>query len=304
MGAAQNGRLPDSALAPIPGGGRLLAAVAVTWLAIIAEVETLHGWTPRPTGPLDAYRPYGGSYYAQVETFLRRYSRTRIAGRPTKTWNGVTYWLRPGQAAAATPGTSNHGWACAVDVTGLGGFAGLRYRQFSAVASRYGWTNTEGRRIGEPWHWVDVGNAHLVANGLTTIGVVADVPTITAPDPITGGDMSLTQDQSDALNEIRGNSQAALNGIKGLISAIGTVDSGPLHTLRAGMDLSRAEHTNILNAVLGVANAVRGIRPGDVDEAALATALAPLLSSPALSTTDLARVAQAVADEQARRMTS
>lgn len=186
---ALNGRLPAASLSPIPGGGRLLSSVAVTWSAICAEVHRLHGWTPTPTGPLDSYRPYDGNYYAQVETFLRRYSRTRIAGRPTKVWNGVTYWLKAGQATAAVPGTSNHGWACAVDVTGLGGFTGTRYKQFAAVASRYGWTNAEGRSIGEPWHWVDVGNAHLVKNGLSTTGVVPASPNVTAPTPIEEDDM-------------------------------------------------------------------------------------------------------------------
>jgi hypothetical protein len=194
-----NGRIPDWALTPIPGGGRLLADAAVRWLAICAEVDRLYGWTPKPTGPLDSYRPYSGNYYAQLETFQRRYSRTRIAGRPTKVWNGVTYWLRPGQATAAVPGTSNHGWACAVDVTGLGGFDGLRYRQFAAVANRYGWTNSEGRRIGEPWHWVDVGTAHLVANGLFDLGAVPNAPSINAPTPIEEDDLPSIKEVTDAI---------------------------------------------------------------------------------------------------------
>jgi hypothetical protein len=207
-----NGRIPDQALTAIPGGGRLLAPVAVTWLAICAEVYRLYGWTPRPTGPLDAYRPYDGNYYAQVETFRRRYSPTRIAGRPTKVWNGTTYWLRPGQATAAVPGTSNHGWACAVDVTGLGGFTGTRYLQFAAVASRYGWTNSEGRRIGEPWHWVDVGTAHLVANGLSSLGSVPTAPDVTTPAPIEEDDMPYTPDELAAINK-KASLEAALEAI-------------------------------------------------------------------------------------------
>lgn len=194
--AVLNGRLPASSLSAIPGGGQLLSAVAVAWAAICAEVHRIHGWTPTPTGPLDAYRPYDGNYYAQVETFLRRYSRTRIAGRPTKVWNGVTYWLKPGQATAAVPGTSNHGWGCAVDVTGLGGFSSPRYEEFADVASRYGWTNSEGRSIGEPWHWVDVGNAHLVKNGLTVGGVIPVVPDVTAPAPLEEDDMYTDADRA------------------------------------------------------------------------------------------------------------
>lgn len=194
-----NGRIPDAALASIPGDGRLLTGVAASWLAIRADVQRTYGWTPTPTGALDAYRPYSGNYYAQVETFTRRYSRTRIAGRPTKVWGGVTYWLRPGQATAAVPGTSNHGWACAVDVTGLGGFTGTRYKQFAAVAARYGWTNTEGRSIGEPWHWVDVGTAHLVANGLSDLGSIPSGPNVTAPIPIEEDDLPSTKEVTDAI---------------------------------------------------------------------------------------------------------
>lgn len=179
--AAQNGRLPDSVLAPIPGGARLLTSVAVTWLAICAEVYRLHGWIPRPTGPTDGYRTYA----VQVATFNARYTRTRLPGRPTKTWNGVTYWLLPRRAPAAVPGKSNHGWGAAVDVTGLGGFDGVRYRQFAAVAARFGWTNSEGRKIGEAWHWVDVGTANLVSRGLLDLGQVPDGGHLitTAPAP-------------------------------------------------------------------------------------------------------------------------
>lgn len=172
-----NGRLPDTALATIPGGGRLLKPVAADWVALCDEVERLFGWRPQPTGVHDSYRPYS----VQESTFLARYTTTRLAGRPTKVWGGVTYWLRAGQATAAVPGTSNHGWACAVDVTGLGGFAGVRHLQFATVAARFGWTNTEGRSINEPWHWVDVGTANLVPKGLLDFGTVPDAPSVAAP---------------------------------------------------------------------------------------------------------------------------
>jgi hypothetical protein len=293
-----NGRLPAASLASIPGGGRLLAAVAVTWLAICAEVYRLHGWTPKPTGALDSYRPYDGSYYAQVETFLRRYSRTRIAGRPTKVWNGVTYWLRPGQATAAVPGTSNHGWACAVDVTGLGGFDGERYRQFAAAAARFGWTNSEGRSIGEPWHWVDVGNAHLVKNGLTTIGVTPNVPTLTAPTPIEEDPMTVfSPEDRNFIMERMVELQQWLPVMK--------ENTDRLPNIEYKADLTFAASGNITNGVVGALSMLGDLLARDdagVDEQALAAAVAPLLASPALSDADLARVARAVADEQARRL--
>lgn len=61
---------------------------------------------------------YGGtyrSYQSQVTLFLSRYTTTPLAGRPTKIWQGVTYWQKPNTAMAAVPGTSNHGWGLAID---------------------------------------------------------------------------------------------------------------------------------------------------------------------------------------------
>ena len=180
MATYSNGQVPASALRDIPGGARLLAAVSLTWSSICAEVARLYGWTPAPTGTSDAYRALA----VQERIFRERYTTTFLAGRPTKVWRGRTYWLKPGQATAATPGASNHGWGCAVDVESLGGFNGTRYRQFAAVAARFGWTNTEGRSINEAWHWVDVGTAYLVSNGLPSIGVVPGAPIVTIPEEI------------------------------------------------------------------------------------------------------------------------
>ena len=59
----------------------------------------------------DSYRPYE----TQDRTFRARYSTSPIPGRPTKRWLGRTWWLRPGMATAAVPGTSNHGRGLAVD---------------------------------------------------------------------------------------------------------------------------------------------------------------------------------------------
>lgn len=196
-----NGLIPDAALVTVAGGARLLSGPAAAWNSIVADVRREFGWTPRPTGSLDGFRPLSGNYYAQTETFLRRYEK-RASGRgpygDVRFWNGVRY-VRVNGAAAAVPGTSNHGWGCAVDVSDLGGFTTVRYRQFASVAARYGWTNSEGRSIGEHWHWVDVGNAHLVKNGWTTAGVVPDAPTLNIPAPIEEDDMPYTPEEIEAI---------------------------------------------------------------------------------------------------------
>lgn len=186
MSAYANGQIPASALVSIGNGARLVASAASRWFVIVAEVEDRSGWTPRPTGPLDAYRPLSGSYYAQTETFLRRYTTQYLPGRPSKQWAGRTYWLRAGQASAAVPGTSNHGWGSAVDVADIGGFGGTRYDQFAQVATAHGLTNTEGRSVGEAWHWVDQATVHAIRNGTTLpTAPVVTAPAVTTPAPIT-----------------------------------------------------------------------------------------------------------------------
>lgn len=111
-----NGRLPDSILEDIPGKNgeptiRLLKDTAArSWKAMAAHALR-DGIFLSSTSLMDSYRPYE----VQVRIFKQRYSLVRIVGRSTRVWNGRTYWQRPYTAAAAVPGTSNHGDAIAVD---------------------------------------------------------------------------------------------------------------------------------------------------------------------------------------------
>jgi D-alanyl-D-alanine dipeptidase len=111
-----NGRLPDSILVSVAGqaGGptvRLVAPAAAAWQTLCAAAKAA-GHILKASGVADSYRPYS----VQVSTFQARYTTTKIAGRPTRSWQGKTWWQRPGTAVAAVPGTSNHGWGLAVDV--------------------------------------------------------------------------------------------------------------------------------------------------------------------------------------------
>jgi hypothetical protein len=102
----------------------------------------------------DGYR----SYQSQVDVFTARYTKTYLAGRPYKVWNGERWYQRPGTAVAATPGTSNHGWAQAIDF-GSGVNTSLTSPEFkwmAANAPRFGWTHPAwAKQAGtlEPWHW-------------------------------------------------------------------------------------------------------------------------------------------------------
>jgi hypothetical protein len=184
--AYANGQIPASALVGISGraGARLLAGPAASWERVFAEVHRRFGWHPTPTGSSDAYRELA----QQVSTFLDRYVPARTGDGfygDVRWWNGVRYVRKKGKAAAAVPGTSNHGKGRAVDVTGLGGFGGTRYAQFAQVAIPLGWSNAEGRSVNEPWHWVDLLSPETVSSGHAVIpGVSVPVGPIGSLTPL------------------------------------------------------------------------------------------------------------------------
>lgn len=86
-----NGRLPASALAPIPGG-RLRKDAAMRWNAMCIYLRARGRAIPMPTGPQSSYRDFAG------QVAMRR------------------MWCARGRCGnAAIPGFSNHGWGIAVD---------------------------------------------------------------------------------------------------------------------------------------------------------------------------------------------
>jgi hypothetical protein len=61
-------------------------------------------------------------------------------------------------ALAAVPGTSNHGWGQAIDLSGgIQSFGSAEYNWMSAHAGKYGWKHPGWAEPGgskpEPWHW-------------------------------------------------------------------------------------------------------------------------------------------------------
>jgi len=111
----QNGKLPFTLLTPVyfPGVGHLSlhpqAARAWNAMAVVCFAET--GVKLSTTG---TYR----SYDAQVQVFNQRMSPVYnpiTCTTTTRTWNGKRYWLKRNCSPVAVPGTSNHGWAIAID---------------------------------------------------------------------------------------------------------------------------------------------------------------------------------------------
>lgn len=108
-----NGQLDDILVdTPAPGVTwpcRLVPPAARAWRALSAAASEA-GHTLKPSGAHDSYRPYA----TQERIFLQRFVNYDT-GRARRVWRGRNWWLKPGMALAAVPGTSNHGWGLAVD---------------------------------------------------------------------------------------------------------------------------------------------------------------------------------------------
>lgn len=124
-----NGRLPQSALAPIPGPAPgthvyLERHAAAAWNAMNAESQRRYGVTLRPLGYASAYRTYAQQVYL---------------------WDHVPHAHDPNWVAR--PGTSNHGWGLAVD---------LQTRQMrwivDQIGRKYGFSKACSDAPVEWWH--------------------------------------------------------------------------------------------------------------------------------------------------------
>ncbi|NDI49009.1 M15 family metallopeptidase [Goekera deserti] len=130
-GGYSNGQIPPAELCPISDVHRLRCDAAAAYTSLSAAYQA---WFGAPLCVTDSYR----SYAAQVEAHVRK------------------------PAMTAAPGTSNHGWALAVDLCGGindSQFDSPQYLWMLANAPRFGWFNPEWAQLGpagekaEPWHW-------------------------------------------------------------------------------------------------------------------------------------------------------
>jgi hypothetical protein len=127
-GGYANGRIPSSALCPLGVTGHRLRCDAAASYAALSDAFAAAFGTPLCI--TDSYRDYG----AQV----------------------AAYRAKP--RLAAWPGTSNHGWALAVDLCGGINIAySPQWTWMQANAGRFGFLNPPWAQPGaekpEPWHW-------------------------------------------------------------------------------------------------------------------------------------------------------
>jgi len=177
---SRNGLLTSRELGAIPGTShRVRKDLVVQTAALRAAFAKRFG---KPLELTDSYRPYS----VQERIFRQRYTTSRVTGIDPRWWNGAQWWRLPGNASAATPGTSNHGWGTAIDWASrvnVGGSAEQKW--MAANASRFGWTwptwaRNPANAFYEPWHYeatpvpVSAYRSYLTEHGIT----VPDVPTL------------------------------------------------------------------------------------------------------------------------------
>jgi LAS superfamily LD-carboxypeptidase LdcB len=111
------GELPAYLLKPIRPYGMLHPLAAQAWEAM-RKAAHRDGIRPfKPTSTFDTYR----TLIVQERGFLARYTTAPIQTTSVRTYKGVKYYLKPGMAPMATPGTSVHQLALAVDVSEASG---------------------------------------------------------------------------------------------------------------------------------------------------------------------------------------
>lgn len=136
------GALPPALLREVKPYGWLhhLAADAYHALRSAAVSDGIRPFKPTSAG--DTYR----SLAMQRAGFLVRYQKEPIPGASTRTWDGVKWYLKPGNAPMAAPGSSNHNLGIAVDIWSS---SGDRLAWMLKNCARFGWS---WEVQSEPWH--------------------------------------------------------------------------------------------------------------------------------------------------------
>lgn len=288
--AYANGKIPYSAMTALSTGGHLLAAAAAAFEVWRIQAARA-GYDLRPTSSSDTFRPYD----VQERIFRDRYRAGNFRGQAgfttdVRTWNGQPWTRRAGTAAAAVPGTSNHGKALAVDIKNAGAFGGPFHAWMSRTGPALGWSNTEGRSVNEPWHWVHSG-ARLVDNPITGGGSVT-VPNIPgAPAPITPEDfMSALSDaeQRELLDAIRqtrdyvgargGSNTKTEDSVGYKVNDIQKALTRDLPAIKQALAGVKADSWDVRLALTSALPALINKPSGEVDVEAVAAALKDTLS--------------------------
>lgn len=214
LSGQSNGKLDPSILESTPGqaGGAtviLIKPAARSWRALVAAAKAA-GHILKAASVADSYR----LYEIQERIFRERYQTTPIRTTDTKQWQGRTWYKKPGVAVAAAPGTSNHGWAQAVDTgeerdgdAGAEAFDDPTLRWIIDHAQTYGWSHELQT---EPWH------LHYFAGDQIPAAVLAFERGQT---PHEGAD-DMTPEQAKKLDEVHAALIGKNSGLYAVLSAV------------------------------------------------------------------------------------
>lgn len=153
LAGERNGSITEAKMASLLSfpQGRLhrLAATAYNAMQLSAFFA---GIELRPTSSADCYRTFA----QQERTFRGRYTPVPNGSRVTRTWQGQRWYLMPGKAPSAAPGTSNHGWGLAVDIANCSGtrlnwLLGDGFATSNALKFGFSWEVASGPNA-EAWH--------------------------------------------------------------------------------------------------------------------------------------------------------
>jgi hypothetical protein len=159
-GGFQNGRIPREHLVDI-GGGKLLQRDAWAGLSgLMAEFRDRWGARLYLDIYQDAYRDIARQRFMLEHPELYPHAHAAV-------------------------GTSVHGWARSVDVTGYGAKGSARHIWLVENAPRFGWSWDYGRQLGESWHFDYLGPI------TTTAGDGTEPFPLLIDDPIGSTDMPL-----------------------------------------------------------------------------------------------------------------
>jgi hypothetical protein len=160
-----NGKLPADLMRNFDGRGSLLTIVSygMQALHLQAWADNVEGFGPIDTETTGRYRTFERQValvHERMSTTWRPNATTRYVAAhyyAGKFYAAATWYLLPGQAMVATPGTSNHGWGSADDVAeenngrpGVDGMSDRQLRWMRDNAPSFGF-GLESRK--ERWHW-------------------------------------------------------------------------------------------------------------------------------------------------------
>lgn len=149
-----NGKIPSWLMKSLRGTKGRLHHQAATAFNCLQMEAYFAGIDLQSTSVADTYRAFD----LQKKAFHDRYATLPTGRKPevTRKYEGKTYYLKPGKAPSATPGTSNHGWGLAIDIANASGVRlawMLGPNPLASPVLKYGFSwEVESGPNAEAWH--------------------------------------------------------------------------------------------------------------------------------------------------------